>query len=164
MIFIKKTYKGFTLSFTLEFMAWQRWRWWWWCWWWVYFVIQGNPMFSMIFNDFQCVDFMIQGNPMFSMLHDANFTYDSSMPIYENKVISNWILEREIVWRNWVTKQFQSNFITLKHIKTSEECQKMLIKHAGQAIPKIKGKSGKNAHGIQKGAKMHHATQQSLTG
>jgi len=27
----------------------------------------------------------IGGNPMFSMLHDANFTYDSSMPIYENK-------------------------------------------------------------------------------
>jgi len=27
----------------------------------------------------------IGGNPMFSMLHEANFTYDSSMPIYENK-------------------------------------------------------------------------------
>jgi len=27
----------------------------------------------------------IGGNPMFSMLYEANFTYDSSMPIYENK-------------------------------------------------------------------------------
>jgi len=27
----------------------------------------------------------IGGNPMFTMLHEANFTYDSSMPIYENK-------------------------------------------------------------------------------
>lgn len=27
----------------------------------------------------------IGGNNMFSMLHEANFTYDSSMPIYENK-------------------------------------------------------------------------------
>ena len=27
----------------------------------------------------------IGGNNMFSMLYDANFTYDSSMPIYENR-------------------------------------------------------------------------------
>ena len=27
----------------------------------------------------------IGGNNMFSMLYSANFTYDSSMPIYENK-------------------------------------------------------------------------------
>ena len=27
----------------------------------------------------------IGGNHMFSMLYDANFTYDSSMPIYENR-------------------------------------------------------------------------------
>ena len=30
----------------------------------------------------------------------------------------------KIVWRNWVTKQFQSNFITFEHIKISEECRK----------------------------------------
>ena len=27
----------------------------------------------------------IGGNNMYSMMYDANFTYDSSMPIYENK-------------------------------------------------------------------------------
>merc|ERR1712203_415086 len=27
----------------------------------------------------------IGGNPMFSMLYEGNFTYDSSMPIYENR-------------------------------------------------------------------------------
>ena len=48
---------------------------------------------SIIINDVNDISlsmmikaFIAQGNPMFSMLHDANFTYDSSMPIYENKV------------------------------------------------------------------------------
>lgn len=27
----------------------------------------------------------IGGNNMFKMLHDVNFTYDSSMPVYENR-------------------------------------------------------------------------------
>lgn len=27
----------------------------------------------------------IGGNKMFKMLHDFNFTYDSSMPVYENR-------------------------------------------------------------------------------
>lgn len=31
----------------------------------------------------QCVQ--VGGNKMFKMLYDANFTYDSSMPIYENR-------------------------------------------------------------------------------
>ena len=38
---------------------------------------------------------MFQGNPMFTMLHEANFTYDSSMPIYENQVAvlaASWII------------------------------------------------------------------------
>lgn len=27
----------------------------------------------------------VGGNKMFKMLHDSNFTYDSSMPVYENR-------------------------------------------------------------------------------
>ena len=36
-------------------------------------------------RDIQAPFLAIGGNNMFSMLYDANFTYDSSMPIYENK-------------------------------------------------------------------------------
>ena len=45
-------------------------------------------------------------------------------------------IEERKFWRNWITKQFQSNFITLKHIKTSKECQKMLKNAVGKVFQK----------------------------
>ena len=40
---------------------------------------------SVFNNRFDPVHAQVGGNRMFKMLYDMNFTYDSSMPVYENK-------------------------------------------------------------------------------
>lgn len=43
-----------------------------------------SEIYSSWFKILNCM-LQIGGNKMFKMLYDSNFTYDSSMPVYENK-------------------------------------------------------------------------------
>ena len=46
----------------------------------------------------------IGGNNMYSMMYDANFTYDSSMPIYEERSHINTVCSYKVIHPSYFTR------------------------------------------------------------